>query len=73
MQRDDLRSGSARNLLWVPLEPVNVDLGSRISGEPLKGAAEMRERELKELASSQTLPPAERRRRIAWTFDMAGF
>lgn len=38
-----------------------------------KPMAELLLRELKELAGSQTLPPAERRRRIAWTFDMAGF
>ena len=105
-----------------------MDLRSRISGEPLKGAAEMRElalsvlaaleraelgdvaralhdrvfgrnintllepyeensvvrwrfkpmaelllRELKDLANCQALSPTERRRRIAWTFDMAGF
>jgi hypothetical protein len=30
-------------------------------------------RELKELASAEHIPITERRRRIEWTFDMAGF
>ena len=38
-----------------------------------KPMAELLLRELKQLASAPHLPIAERRRRIEWTFDMAGF
>jgi len=105
-----------------------VDLGGKITGEPMRGAAEMRElalsvlaaleradladvaralhdrvfacsinallepyeensvvrwrfkpmaelllRELEQVATAQEMPVAERRRRIEWTFEMAGF
>jgi hypothetical protein len=38
-----------------------------------KPMAELVLRELKQLAAAQNMPVAERRRRIEWTFDMAGF
>ena len=38
-----------------------------------KPMTELLLRELKQLASDEGLPLAERRRRIEWTFDLAGF
>ena len=38
-----------------------------------KPMAELLLRELKQLSTAQNMPVAERRRRIEWTFEMAGF
>jgi len=38
-----------------------------------KPMAELLLRELEQLSTAQNMPVAERRRRIEWTFEMAGF
>jgi len=59
--------GGSINALFEPYEE-NGELRWRF-----KPMAELLLRELKQLAAAQNMPAAERRRRIVWTFDMAGF
>ena len=54
----------------VLLEPYEENGVVRWRFKPM---AELLLRELKQLAAAQDMPLAERRRRIEWTFDMAGF
>jgi len=52
------------------LEPYEENSIVRWRFKPM---AELLLRELKELAIAEDLPLAERRRRIEWTFELAGF
>ena len=52
------------------LEPYEENSAVRWRFKPM---AELLLRELKQVATAQNMPVAERRRRIEWTFEMAGF
>ena len=52
------------------LEPYEENCVVRWRFKPM---AELLLRELKQVASAQDMPLVERRRRIEWTFEMAGF